>query len=221
MSVPGDGASVLFLFHSDCRNLNPGIVDECNRLDGGARRFRVRHEITVNLVHVAELLDIREVHGYGYDVFQLKSGSLDYLLNIIERRLCLGCDPARYQLSLIVCSFLACNVESVARQNSIAERKVPVAGNVDRLVFLGGANRDDCEDRGDNCSRRNCRNKELWPPYLHLRNSDGIDLCSQQLRPGYSPAHMYTTQERKRTTLIVSRRPRPCPGLTFETAVQY
>src|SRR5882762_6289296 len=65
--------SLLDRNHSD---LNPGIVDECGRLDGCARWFGIRENGFVSFVHLGEVFDVCKVHGYRDDVFQIEAASL-------------------------------------------------------------------------------------------------------------------------------------------------
>lgn len=59
----------LFALDRYRRNLNACAVNQGRDLDSCARRFRIGHHAFVNLVHVGELVNVGQIHGYADHVF--------------------------------------------------------------------------------------------------------------------------------------------------------
>ena len=116
----------LLLFHCDGRDFNSGIVDQGRSLNGCASRLWVRHDALIDLVHVREFVNVGEVDRHADHVFQFEASGFQDLLNIVEGRGGLGTDASRDQLVGIVGTLLACDVQSIAGYDAVAERKSSV-----------------------------------------------------------------------------------------------
>jgi hypothetical protein len=77
----------------------------------------------IDLVHIPKIVDIRKIDVYRDDIFQLKTGLFHNAGNIVESGLRLLADAAGLQFALLIGALLAGNIERVAHDNAIAERK--------------------------------------------------------------------------------------------------
>ena len=81
-------------------------------------------------------MNVGEKDGHVDNVFQFEARGFEDFLNIIERRGRLGPMPPAANLPESSRTLLTCDVQSIARHDAVAERKVPCGGQIDGFAFL-------------------------------------------------------------------------------------
>ena len=127
------------MLYRDGRNLDPRIVHQSGRLNGGARRLRVWKDGLVHLVHFRKVVNVGQVYRDGYDVFHFISCRFEHLGDVVECCFGLRANASGGQLARVIRSLLAGNIKRIPGDDSIAEREASLARQIDCLVFLSHA----------------------------------------------------------------------------------
>ena len=149
------------LFHGDGRDLDFRSTNPARDLHCGPGRFWIGHELLVDLVHLRDIIQVRDVDGHGDDVRHLKARLFDHPFDGCNGIRGLGRDIGSFELA-VRGPLLACDLESIARYVAVAEGHTRL--EVDRLVL-----------REDSAAAEQCKYDD--PPDTQLSCCRGLPSC--------------------------------------------
>src|ERR1700761_804332 len=126
MVPPGQYKSIALMLHCDRRYLDLGSADQPCHLYGCPRRLGIRHKLFVDLIHLFDVIEIGDIDRDGDDVCHLKACFFHHLFDSSDSVLRLECDVGAGHLTMRIGPLLACHIERIASDVSIAEGHTPL-----------------------------------------------------------------------------------------------